>query len=48
VAADNSGCGSGGSDECGSDADDCGDVEATSISNQSINQTMMMMMMMHK
>jgi hypothetical protein len=32
----NAGCGSGGSDDCGSD-DECGDVEATSINNQSNN-----------
>jgi hypothetical protein len=37
MAADTAGCGSGGSDDCGSDDDDCGDVEATSINNQSHN-----------
>jgi hypothetical protein len=35
MAAATAGCGSGGSDDCGSDYDDCGDVEATSINNQS-------------
>jgi hypothetical protein len=46
MSAATAGCGSGGSDEYGIDDDDYGDVEATSINNQSINETMMMMMMM--
>jgi hypothetical protein len=35
MTAATAGCGSDGSDDCGSDDDDCGDVEATSINNQS-------------
>jgi hypothetical protein len=35
MAAATAGCGSGGSDDCGSDDNDCGGVEATSINNQS-------------
>jgi hypothetical protein len=35
MASATAGCASGGSDDCGSD-NECGDVEATSINNQSI------------